>query len=132
MSLTAAVLSRRRCTKEVENLAFVVDRAPQPEPPTCKCHGQVSGAGEFRPRALSEPDVTLASSGSHCSAALIRLCSIHEDPPVAGCPHSRAEQRNPFAPAPLQDLQHYYGLLRPCAPPRYSHPHRDRLFGFLP
>lgn len=48
----------------------------------------------------------------------IRLCSIHEDPPVAGCPRSRAEQRNPFAPAPLQDLQHYYGLLRPCAPLR--------------
>src|SRR5208282_684795 len=39
----------------------------------------------------------------------IRLCSIHKDPPVAGCPRSRAEQRNPFAPTPLQDLQHYYG-----------------------
>jgi len=62
----------------------------------------------------------------------IRLCPIHEDPPVAGCPRSRAEQRNPFAPAPLQDLPHYYGSLRPCAPHRYSHPHRDPLFGLLP
>jgi hypothetical protein len=46
---------------------------------------------------------------------VIRLCSVHEGPPVAGCPQARAEQRNPFAPAPLQDLHHYYGLLRPCA-----------------
>src|SRR5271156_5173624 len=60
---------------------------------------------------------------------VVRLCPIHEDPPVAGCPHARAEQRNPFAPTPLQGLHHYYGLLRPCAPHRYSHPHRVRLFG---
>src|SRR5215813_1820576 len=53
---------------------------------------------------------------------VIRLGSIHEGPPVAGCPLARAEQRNPFAPAPLQDLRHYYGLLRPCAPHRYSDP----------
>src|SRR5215472_6458205 len=32
------------------------------------------------------------------------------------------EQRSPFAPAPLQGLRRYYGLLRPCAPLRYSHP----------
>ena len=63
---------------------------------------------------------------------VIRLGSIHEGPPVASCPLARAEQRNPFAPAPLQDLHHYYGLLRPCAPHRYSHPHRVHLFGFLP
>src|SRR5208337_4989693 len=71
-------------------------------------------------RTLSQPESELAPSkrgfsppltGSHCSAAFIRLCSIHEGPPVAGCPQSRAEQRNPFAPAPLQDLHHYYGLL---------------------
>src|SRR5262244_1886264 len=37
---------------------------------------------------------------------VIRLGSIHEGPPVAGCPLARAEQRNPFAPAPLQDLHH--------------------------
>jgi len=63
---------------------------------------------------------------------VIRLGSIHEGPPVASCPLARAEQRNPFAPAPLQDLHHYYGLLRPCAPHRYSHPYRVHLFGFLP
>ena len=33
-----------------------------------------------------------------------------------------AEQRSPFAPAPLQSLHPYYGLLRPCAPHRYSGP----------
>ena len=66
-------------------------------------------------RSLRTGRDTLASSGSHCSATPIWLCPIHEDPPVAGCPRSRAEQRNPFAPAPLQDLHHYYELLRPCA-----------------
>src|ERR1700726_4876715 len=35
---------------------------------------------------------------------------------------AKAEQRSPFAPAPLQGLRRYYGLLRPCAPLRYSHP----------
>src|ERR1700732_3181494 len=35
---------------------------------------------------------------------------------------AKAEQRNPFAPAPLQDLRRYYGLLRPCVPRRYSRP----------
>ena len=33
-----------------------------------------------------------------------------------------AEQRSPFGPAPLQSLPPYYGLLRPCAPLRYSDP----------
>ena len=35
---------------------------------------------------------------------------------------AKAEQRSPFARAPLQSLQRYYGLLRPCAPRRYSRP----------
>jgi len=35
---------------------------------------------------------------------------------------AKAEQRSPFAPAPLQDLPRYYGLLRPCALLRYSRP----------
>ena len=34
----------------------------------------------------------------------------------------KVERRNPFAPAPLQCLHHYYKLLRPCAPHRYSDP----------
>src|SRR5262249_38878398 len=35
-------------------------------------------------------------------------------PPVTSWSVAKAEQRNPFAPAPLQGLQRYYGLLRPC------------------
>jgi len=35
---------------------------------------------------------------------------------------AKAEQRNPFAPALLQDLRRYCGLLRPCVPRRYSRP----------
>jgi len=35
---------------------------------------------------------------------------------------AKAEQRSPFARAPLQSLQRYYRLLRPCAPRRYSRP----------
>ena len=43
-------------------------------------------------------------------------------PSVAGWPAASAEQRSPFGPAPLQSLQPYYELLRPCAPLRYSGP----------
>ena len=43
-------------------------------------------------------------------------------PPVSGWPMAKAEQRSPFAPAPLQGLRHYYGLLHPCASLRYSRP----------
>ena len=43
-------------------------------------------------------------------------------PPVSSWPMVKAEQRSPFAPAPLQGLARYYGLLRPCAPHRYSRP----------
>ena len=35
---------------------------------------------------------------------------------------AKAEQRSPFAPAPLQSLQRHYGLLRPCTALRYSRP----------
>ena len=42
----------------------------------------------------------------------------------------KTEQRSPFAPAPLQSLRHYYGLLRPCAPRRYSHPCGVRRWDF--
>src|SRR6202043_4149569 len=34
-----------------------------------------------------------------------RLCSIQGVPPIAGWPPARAEQRNPFGPAPLQSPQ---------------------------
>jgi len=37
---------------------------------------------------------------------------------------SSAAHVSPFAPFPLQKLPHYYKLIRPCAPHRYSHPCR--------
>src|SRR5207247_7175482 len=43
-------------------------------------------------------------------------------PPVSSWPMAKAEQRSPFAPAPLQSLQRHYGLLRPCTALRYSCP----------
>jgi hypothetical protein len=43
-------------------------------------------------------------------------------PPSNGWRMNSAEQCDPFAPAPLQSLPHYYGSLRPCAPRRYSGP----------
>ena len=46
--------------QQIENLAFVVDRSPEPELPAGDQNCQASGAGEFHPRALSEPDVTLS------------------------------------------------------------------------
>jgi hypothetical protein len=47
-------------------------------------------------------------------------------------PRSRAGHRNPFGPVRLPNLPPYYRLLRPCAPPRYSHPRGDRPLGLLP
>ena len=51
-----------------------------------------------------------------------RLCLAHRLLLHNSWPAALAEQRSPFAPAPLQDLHHYYGLLRPCALHRYSCP----------
>src|SRR6202043_2018926 len=56
---------------------------------------------------------------------LERLCLVHGLIPLPdgfSWPMALAEQRSPLAPAPLQSLRHYYGLLRPCAPLRYSRP----------
>src|SRR5437660_4146319 len=67
------------------------------------------------PRTVREP---LDSYGS-------RLCLVHgllPSPDGFSWPMALAEQRSPLAPAPLQSLRHYYGLLRPCAPLRYSRP----------
>ena len=84
------------------------------------------------------------------SAALVRL-----DPPIGlpdqptwrsqttsasarspGSSHVNAVGRQaqpgrpfPFAPAPLQDLQRYYGSVRPCAPHHYSPPRRSAAWG---
>src|SRR6202047_4144293 len=67
-----------------------------------------------------------------------RLCLAHRllpSPYGFSWPVALAEQRSPLAPAPLQSLRHCYGLLRPCAPLRYSRPRgwsRLRLFPSRP
>ncbi len=43
-----------------------------------------------------------------------------------------AGYRSPFGPAPLQSLHPYYGLLRPCAPHRYSRPRGGLPLELLP
>ena len=46
--------------QNVENEAILIDRAPQPVWLAGDRDDEASGAGEFHPRALSEPDVTLS------------------------------------------------------------------------
>jgi hypothetical protein len=80
--------------------------------------------GEWRggvspPRSLRTGREPLSSSGSQYPA-VERLCRGHAAPPVTGWPPAAAGYRSPFGPVPLQDLHPYYGLLRPCAPHRYS------------
>jgi hypothetical protein len=41
-------------------------------------------------------------------------------PPVASCLRNATTWPDPFAPAPLQSLHHYYESVRPNAPLRYS------------
>lgn len=70
----------------------------------------------------------LDSHGSRCSAVGTRgqqLCLVHGLlllPFGFSWPVASAEQRSPFAPAPLQNLRRYYGPLRPCDRRRYSRP----------
>ena len=87
-------------------------------------HGESPG-GISPPGAPRTVRETLASYGSRCSAAdeRRRTALPHpKAPPVTGWLRVLAEQRSPFGPIPLQDLQPYYGPLRPCAPHRYSGP----------
>ena len=51
-----------------ENGAMLIDRAPEPELLSSAFHNEASGAGEFHPHALSEPDVIL----SHHPAPIVR------------------------------------------------------------
>ena len=87
------------------------------------------------PRSVREP---LDSHGSRCSAVGTRgqqLYLVHGLlllPVGFSWPVASVEQCSPFAPAPLQDLHHYYGLLRPCAPHRYSRPHGFSRLRLLP
>src|SRR6516164_9228596 len=77
---------------------------------------------EFHLRALPEPCVTLSSHTAPVVQPLRTALPRPQAPPVSSWPVAKAEQRSPFAPAPLQGLRRYYGLLRPCAPLRYSRP----------
>ena len=54
-----------------QDLAFVIDGMPEIAELAVDLHEEVSGAGEFRPRALSEPDVIL----SHHPAPIVRPLS---------------------------------------------------------
>jgi len=62
--------------QDVENEAILVDGAPQPMLLARDRDDEVSGAEEFRPRALSEPDVIL---------------SYHPAPIVRPLPYSRLQ-----------------------------------------
>ena len=54
--------------QHIEDFALGVDGAPQIDHAASDLQIKVSGAGEFRPRALSEPDVIL----SHHPAPIVR------------------------------------------------------------
>src|SRR5271166_3401707 len=47
--------------QQIENLAFVVNPAPEPELPARYHDGQSSGPGEFHPQALTDPDVSVSA-----------------------------------------------------------------------
>src|SRR5476651_2050299 len=81
--------------------------------PTVESPGGISPPGA--PRSVREP---LDSHGSRCSAVGTRgqqLYLVHGLlllPVGFSWPVASVEQCSPFAPAPLQGLHHYYGLLR--------------------
>jgi hypothetical protein len=52
-----------------------------------------------------------------------RLCRIPRDPPVSGCRAVLGWIGQPLRSSPITGLRRYHGLLRLCAPPRYSHTH---------
>jgi len=54
--------------ERIEDVTVCIDGAPQPVPLSLDSHHQASGAGEFHPHALSEPDVIL----SHHPAPIVR------------------------------------------------------------
>src|SRR6267142_4179588 len=70
----------------------------------------------------------LDSHGSRCSTVGTQATGFTSSTGSSCChygfswPVASVEQRSPFGPAPLQSLRPYYGLLRPCAPHRYSDP----------
>ena len=85
-----------------------------------------SRPGESHPQALLEPYVKLslhtAPDAQPPTNTADRPLPCPAAPPVTGWLWALAEQRSPFGPVPLQNLQPYYEPLRPCAPHRYSGP----------
>src|SRR6516225_1499291 len=90
--------------------------------PTARPPPLSSRPEEFHLRALPEPCMTLSSHTAPDVRPLLERLPRPRAPPVSSWPMAKAEQRGPFAPAPLRGLRRYYGLLRPCAPLRYSRP----------
>jgi hypothetical protein len=116
--------------QNIEDLAFGVDGAPQIDHASVDFQIGVSGAGEFRPRALSEPDVILSHHPAPIVQPLLyRFCSIDEGPPVAGCPHSRAEQRS-IRSSPITGPSSLLRIAPPLCPTSYSHPHGSAYLDF--
>ena len=60
-----------------QDLAFVIDRPPEIAELAVDLRKEVSGAGEFRPRALSEPDVILSHHPAPIVRPLLYLSLIH-------------------------------------------------------
>jgi len=75
------------------------------------------------PRSHGSVRDSLPSYGSYHPTArhILSVLPYHPAPPISGWPNNKTRWFNPFAPSPLQELQHYYELIRPCAPHRYSH-----------
>jgi hypothetical protein len=82
-----------------------------------------SSPGEFHPQALTDPDVTVSRHPALIDQPkLAALLLKGSSSAMQSWPPNKADRSNPFAPSPLQRLPHYCGLVRPCAPHRYSHP----------
>ena len=78
-----------------------------------------SSPRESHPQALTEPYVTVSR---HTALPIQPVWSrlIHIVPPIAGWQYYKTGWGIPFAPVPLQNIQRYYGTLRPCASHWYS------------
>src|SRR6516165_8021238 len=78
---------------------------------------------ELHLRALPEPCMTLSShTAPDVRPLLEQLCLVHGLLPFPVGQWPRPNNAAPSLQPPLQGLRRYYGLLRPCAPLRYSRP----------
>src|ERR1019366_5908595 len=91
---------------------------------------------ESHPRALPDPCVNLSIHTAPDVQPLVHAASSFTSSTGSSCCQLASvgpwPRLNNAAPAPLQDLHHYYGLLRPCAPHRYSRPHGFSRLRLLP